>query len=148
MPYLPSLTALRCLDASARSRSFTRAAQELHLTQSAVSHHILNLEQQLGVKLFERDKGRLELTQAGKIYDSPAACASESLPKIVCGLAQQTNTQCFGGKAASLRDVRNDTCLHVPGSVKLKSQVTRHACVTPDGATPHCVDSIRLKEPT
>ena len=81
MPYLPSLTALRCLDASARSRSFTRAAEELHLTQSAVSHHILNLEQQLGVKLFERDKGRLELTQAGKIYWMETLPAVEQLQR-------------------------------------------------------------------
>jgi len=47
----------------------------LHLTQSAVSHHILNLEQQLGVKLFERDKGRLELTQAGKTYWRLSSCS-------------------------------------------------------------------------
>lgn len=52
MTILPSITALRCLDSSARLLSFTRAAGEMHLTQGAVSHHILQLEKQLGVQLF------------------------------------------------------------------------------------------------
>ena len=81
MPYLPSLGALRCLDASARSGSFTRAAQELHLTQSAVSHHILNLEHQLGVKLFERESGRVQLTRAGKMYWEETLPAVEQLQR-------------------------------------------------------------------
>ncbi|WP_146002166.1 LysR substrate-binding domain-containing protein [Cupriavidus pauculus] len=68
MSRLPSTTALRCLDASARLLSFTRAAEELHLTQGAVSHHILQLERQLGVPLFLRRKSGLELTQAGRKY--------------------------------------------------------------------------------
>ncbi|SOE51981.1 Transcriptional regulator, LysR family [plant metagenome] len=68
MTTLPSTTALRCLDASARLLSFTRAARELHLTQSAVSHHILQLEQLLGVPLFVRRHGGLDLTAAGQSY--------------------------------------------------------------------------------
>ena len=68
MDHLPSLTALRCLDASARLGSFTRAGKEMHLTQSAVSHHILALERDLGVALFIRRRGGLELTPSGRIY--------------------------------------------------------------------------------
>lgn len=68
MSRLPSMTALRCLDASARLLSFTRAAEDLHLTQGAVSHHILLLERQLGVQLFVRRRSGLELTQAGRKY--------------------------------------------------------------------------------
>lgn len=65
---LPSMTALRCFDASARWSSFTRAAQEVYLTQSAVSHQILKLEEELGVQLFERKRSGLQLTQAGAAY--------------------------------------------------------------------------------
>ena len=65
---LPSMTALRCLDASARWSSFTRAAQEVHLTQSAVSHQILKLEEELGAQLFERKRSGLQLTPVGAAY--------------------------------------------------------------------------------
>lgn len=51
---LPSLNALRCFEASARSGSFSRAAVELNVTQSAVSHQIRQLEQWFGVQLFDR----------------------------------------------------------------------------------------------
>lgn len=60
--------ALRCFDASARLASFTRAANEIHITQGAVSHQILGLEAQLGVPLFVRKKAGLTLTSAGRAY--------------------------------------------------------------------------------
>ena len=56
MHTLPTLMALRCFDLSARHGSFTRAANDIHLTQGAVSHQILGLEAQLGVTLFLRKK--------------------------------------------------------------------------------------------
>ena len=65
MSYYPSHTTLRCLEASARLLSFTRAARELHLTQGAVSQHIGKLEAQLGVALFDRHAAGLALTEAG-----------------------------------------------------------------------------------
>ena len=68
MRHLPSTTALRCFDASARLLSFTKAAQAVNLTQSAVSHHIQALEQSLGTELFERERSGLKLTQAGLRY--------------------------------------------------------------------------------
>ncbi len=51
---LPSLLSLRAFEATSRLLSFSRAAQELFLTQSAVSHQIQKLETDLGVALFER----------------------------------------------------------------------------------------------
>lgn len=60
--------ALRAFETAARSLSFTRAAQELHLTQGAISHQVKNLEDQLGAKLFHRDRQRLRLTDAGSAY--------------------------------------------------------------------------------
>lgn len=68
MAHLPSLTSLRCFDASARHGSFTRAGAELHLTQGAVSHQVIGLEQQLGLPLFIRRRHGLELTEAGQAY--------------------------------------------------------------------------------
>ena len=79
MQFLPTTTALRCLDASARWGSFTRAAKELSLTQSAVSNQILNLERQLGVALFDREHGRLELTPVGSLFWEETLAALQQL---------------------------------------------------------------------
>jgi LysR family transcriptional regulator, glycine cleavage system transcriptional activator len=60
MAKLPPLNALRCFEAAARHRSFSRAASELHVTQSAVSHQVRQLEDWFGIMLFER-QGRQTL---------------------------------------------------------------------------------------
>lgn len=64
--YLP-LKALRAFEASARHLSFTRAAEELHVTQAAVSHQVKLLESQLKVPLFKRLPRGLMLTQEGEL---------------------------------------------------------------------------------
>ena len=61
------LNALRAFEVSARHLSFTRAAEELHLTQTAVSQHVRNLEQRLGKRLFRRVPKGLALTDEGMI---------------------------------------------------------------------------------
>jgi len=71
-PRLPSLDLLKGFESAARLLSFTRAAAELHLTQSAVSRQILELESQLGVALFQRRHRALALTEAGQLL-LPAA---------------------------------------------------------------------------
>ncbi|WP_278652978.1 LysR substrate-binding domain-containing protein [Pandoraea pnomenusa] len=63
--HLPPLQSLRALEAAARHRSFTRAAEELNLTHSAVSHHMRSLEQQLGTALFRRVGARMIPTSVG-----------------------------------------------------------------------------------
>jgi DNA-binding transcriptional LysR family regulator len=70
---LPSLDLLRGFEAAARRMSFTRAGVELHLTQSAVSRQMQELEAQLGVKLFERRHRALALTDAGQQFYPAAA---------------------------------------------------------------------------
>ncbi|BDB69781.1 LysR family transcriptional regulator [Comamonas thiooxydans] len=60
------LNALRMFDAAARHQSLTRAAQELHVTQAAVSQHIRNLEERLGKPLFRRLPRGLALTDEGQ----------------------------------------------------------------------------------
>lgn len=62
----PSLDLLRGFRAAARHLSFTRAAQELFVTQSAISHEIRTLEQQLGRPLFRRVNRTLQLTETGE----------------------------------------------------------------------------------
>src|SRR3989338_9578098 len=66
--HLPSLTALHCFEALARHLSFTRAADELSLTQSAVSKQVAQLEELLQHLLFLRVRQRLQLTPAGSLY--------------------------------------------------------------------------------
>lgn len=64
----PSTMSLLCLEASARLRSFTAAAHELHLTQGAVSRQIIALEARLETPLFVRRRDALALTEAGRYY--------------------------------------------------------------------------------
>lgn len=63
---LPPVNALVVFEAAARHLSFTRASEELHLTQAAVSRQIHLLEQNLGVLLFNRDKRAVSLTPEGE----------------------------------------------------------------------------------
>lgn len=65
---LPPLNALRAFEASARQLSFTRAAEELFVTQAAISHQIKSLEDHLGIKLFMRKNRALLLTEEGQSY--------------------------------------------------------------------------------
>ncbi len=65
---LPPLNALRAFEASARQLSFTRAAEELFVTQAAISHQIKSLEEHLGLKLFMRKNRSLLLTEEGQSY--------------------------------------------------------------------------------
>lgn len=65
---LPSTQTLACFEAAARHRSLTRAAQELALTQGAVSRQLGQLEEFLGVKLFKRAQHGIALTPAGDDY--------------------------------------------------------------------------------
>ena len=65
---LPPLNALKSFESAARHLSFTKAADELFVTQAAVSHQIKLLEDFLGVALFKRKNRALELTEFGKTY--------------------------------------------------------------------------------
>ncbi len=65
---LPSLNALRAFEAAARQESFTKAAAELCVTQGAVSQQVKGLEDELGVRLFRRERQRLVISEAGRAY--------------------------------------------------------------------------------
>ena len=76
---LPPLTALRAFEAAARHKSFKLAADELHVTPSAVSHAVAGLEDFLGLKLFHRRVRRLLLTDAGSAYLTPLTRAFDAI---------------------------------------------------------------------
>jgi len=68
MSRFPPLAALRAFESAARHRSFTKAGEELFLTQSAVSRHVRNIEEYFGVPLFFRNHRAVTLTPEGEMY--------------------------------------------------------------------------------
>lgn len=76
---LPPLNALRAFEAAARCGNFTRAAQELCVTQGAVSRHIATLEGWLDLALFERGRHGIALTPAGQRYFDTARAALDQI---------------------------------------------------------------------
>ena len=79
MRILPPLNALRAFEAAARHLSFTRAADELHVTHGAVSRAVSGLEDWLGCPLFERFNRRIALTDAGSRYLGDIAAALDRI---------------------------------------------------------------------
>jgi LysR family transcriptional regulator, glycine cleavage system transcriptional activator len=86
---LPSLDLLKGFDAAARHLSFTRAAQDLFLTQSALSRQIQTLEEQLGTPLFERRHRELRLTNAGQILHASAKAMLEEMGRAVAKIRRE-----------------------------------------------------------
>jgi len=86
---LPSLNALRAFEAAARHLSFTRAADELNVTQAAVSHQVKALEERLGVRLFRRLNRRLMLTDAGQMLQPPLGDALDRMADAVAHLKRE-----------------------------------------------------------
>jgi LysR family glycine cleavage system transcriptional activator len=88
---LPSLTGLRAFEAAARHMSFTRAAAELNVTQTAISHQIKRLEEQLGIPLFVRGNRALALTRAAQDYLPQVRSAFEDLRHATARLQRPEN---------------------------------------------------------
>jgi LysR family glycine cleavage system transcriptional activator len=90
---LPPLNALKAFEAAARHESFTRAAEELCVTQGAVSHQVKALEAGLGIKLFNRERQRLLITAAGRDY---LEVVRDALDRIATGTARVVQRQNSG----------------------------------------------------
>lgn len=84
---LPPLTTLPSFEAAARLLSFSKAAEELHVTHGAISRAIKNLEDQLGVQLFERGTRSVSLTAVGEPY---ARAVREALARLATATAAAT----------------------------------------------------------
>lgn len=90
---LPSLNALRAFEAAARHLSFTRAADELAVTQGAVSRQVKALETHLGLDLFHRLTRALELTDAGREYQSAMTDAFDRVEQATSRLMRRLDRQ-------------------------------------------------------
>jgi LysR family glycine cleavage system transcriptional activator len=86
---LPALDLLKGFDAAARHLSFTRAGEELFLTQSALSRQMQTLEEQLGVPLFERRHRALRLTEAGQVLQLAAKTVLDELTHAVAKIRRE-----------------------------------------------------------
>jgi LysR family transcriptional regulator, glycine cleavage system transcriptional activator len=103
---LPPLNALRSFEAAARHQSFTRAADELCVTQGAVSHQVKALEAELGLKLFNRERRGLAITEAGRDYlavvrdafDSIALGTDRLLQRLHSGVITVSTSPDFAAK--------------------------------------------------
>ena len=95
---LPPLNALKSFDAAARHESFTRAADELRVTPGAVSHQVKALEADLGVKLFNRERQRLVITEAGRQY---LAVVRDAFDRIAIGTERLVQRQSSGALTVS-----------------------------------------------
>lgn len=122
--YLPSTVTIQCFETAARHLSFTRAAEELCITQSAVSKQVAQLEEVLQRKLFRRLRRSLVLTPEGALYLSEAR-------KILAQLEMSTNTiQTWSGQGEVLKVATLPTfgsrwlARHLPDFLNARPQLT------------------------
>ncbi len=90
---LPSRSALLAFESAARHQSFSSAAAELALTESAISRQIATLEDQLGLKLFNRVKKRVLLTKAGLLYSKQIRKSVEQMERDMLNIMSHGGTR-------------------------------------------------------
>ena len=125
---LPSLNGLRAFEAAARHLSFTSAASELNVTQTAISHQIRRLEQELGISLFVRQNRALTLTPEAKEYLPGVRAAFNDLRLATDRLLRRDNDHVLtvshaglaGGEMAAAAAVR------VPGGASRHRRPHHH----------------------
>ena len=89
MRRLPPLSGLRAFEAAARHLSFKRAAHELHVTPTAISHQVRQLEEAIGVSLFERRTRQVLLTAEGQVLLPVLRDGFDSFARVVDGLSRK-----------------------------------------------------------
>lgn len=124
MLHIASLSAVRIFEAAARLASFRAAAEELHLSPSAVSHAISKLERDLGTSLFERSTRKVTLTLAGQTLLSHASNAFEELRRgvemISSNKALLLRVHCAPSYAAQVLSPRLPTFLRSNPGVEVR----------------------------
>jgi putative choline sulfate-utilization transcription factor len=88
---LPSMTALVVFEAAARRMSFTKAAEELGITQAAVSRQVQALEQTFGFQLFRRLHRSIELTERGRVLSKSMSESLGAITRTVRSLTEEKN---------------------------------------------------------
>jgi LysR family glycine cleavage system transcriptional activator len=128
---LPSLNMLRAFEAAARLRSVTRAAQELSVTQSAISHQIKALEEWLGVTLVTREGRQLALTAQGAAYLPSLSSAFDLIADATGRLERRTQRHALSVNAMPTLAAQwliprlSGFCAQVPGvDVQLATTVS------------------------
>ena len=89
MSRLPPLTAIRAFEAAGRHENFSRAAEELGMTQAAISYQIRQLEDRIGQSLFVREKGRVRLSDSGKRLLPAVASGFASIADAFAALREE-----------------------------------------------------------
>jgi len=103
---LPPLNSLRAFEAAARLLSFSKAADELAVTPAAISHQIKGLEDQLGAKVFRRDRQKVTLTEAGALllpglregFDLIAGAVADVTERDIKGVMTVSSAPSFAAK--------------------------------------------------
>lgn len=125
--FYPPLSALRAADAAARLGSFSAAAAELNITQSAVSQAVRQLESQLGISIFERVPGRIRATEQGmryveairpalrKIEEAGGALAGRTTQRVVLGCVRSVLHHWLLARLPSFEAVQTDFDFNVIG---------------------------------
>src|SRR5919109_5413755 len=106
MRALPPLAGLRAFEAAARLLSFKRAAAELHVTPTAISHQVRQLEEAIGARLFERRTRQVALTPEGQVLLPVLSEGFEAFARTIEGLTRKPRratvtvsaTQAFSAK--------------------------------------------------
>jgi len=97
---LPPLNSLKSFEAAGRRLSFTRAAQELNVTQAAVSHQIKVIEEYLGVTLFVRTPRKLVLTEQGKTLLPDVIEAFDKVSNAIGAIKQEPSSKMISVRLA------------------------------------------------
>lgn len=87
------LNALRAFESAARLSSFSKAADELHISHSTISHHIKGLESGLGVELFSREKRNVVLTQEGEMIFPVLRESFDAISEVLGKVQRNTKTR-------------------------------------------------------
>ena len=110
------LSSLYLIRIVANFRSFSQAAKEAGISQSALSRQISNAEARLGVKLFERTTRRVEITEAGAILLRETA----AIPNLLQGALRRIEEECLNAKPIIKIAISNEISLaHIPGIFQL-----------------------------
>ena len=96
MRRLPSLAGLRAFEAAARLSSFKRAAEELHVTPTAISHQVRQLEAAIGAPLFERRTRQVVLTPEGHVLLPVLSTGFDNFARAIDGLRRRRRS---GGRS-------------------------------------------------
>ena len=130
---LPPLNTLRVFEAAARHGSFVRAAQELHVTHGAVSRQIRQLEEALGVPLFERRNRAVFLTPAGEQLRGTTADAFAMLTDAFDRIARRATPSAL---VVSCEPTRLKLCVRVDhGMIAANSRIVSMTARPPSRGT-------------